>query len=341
MEFDLHLYVDNFYSFLKTTRNSLPKSVGIGDMRWRRKTDCYFSYGRTPRRSLCAAPFTRPTVETLQRSVKQVGQCLPVRPSTIRTDHKSLYLEKNLMLLAMASAEPQDIHGIVRQQHFISRLIVKLETALATTPLNTDFLEFACRQELYLWEALSRHVEVPAEIIQALQGFMGAVIEYNEYFQEVAISSTVVGEMGRRRFNIGEEILKERLDINLSVDCISKLLNVSSRTIQRRMNEFRLSVKQRYSQISDDELDEAIQQIKTEMPTAGYQMVKERLVSLGIIVHWQRLTASMHRVDSLGIFSRLTGLGEAYLLCQRTRVPVACGHKPQTYQIQHSHFWSC
>ncbi|MED6265932.1 hypothetical protein CHARACLAT_030483 [Characodon lateralis] len=99
----------------------------------------------------------------------------------------------------MASAEPQDIHGIVRQE-FISRLIMKLETALARTPLDTDCLEFACRQELYLWETLSRHVDVPAEIIQALQRFLGAVIEYNEHFQEVAISSTVdtvVGEIGR------------------------------------------------------------------------------------------------------------------------------------------------
>ncbi|XP_049432794.1 uncharacterized protein LOC125889111 [Epinephelus fuscoguttatus] len=75
------------------------------------------------------------------------------------------------------------------------------------------------------------------------------------------------------------------------------------------MREFDLSTRQYYSDFTDQELDETVQQIKTEMPAAGYRMVKGRLKLLGIHVQWRRVAASMHRVDSLGILSRLTGMG--------------------------------
>lgn len=39
----------------------------------------------------------------------------------------------------------------------------------SATPLNLDYLEFLCRQELYILQALSNHVEVPPAITQALQ----------------------------------------------------------------------------------------------------------------------------------------------------------------------------
>ncbi|MED6265931.1 hypothetical protein CHARACLAT_030482 [Characodon lateralis] len=99
------------------------------------------------------------------------------------------------------------------------------------------------------------------------------------------------------------------------------------------MNEFGLSVRKKYSQISDDELDEAIQRIKTEMPTAGYRMLKARLVSLGITVQWQRLTASMHRVDSLGILSRLTGLGCIVRCTYSVRAPQSLWHVDTNHKL--------
>ncbi|KAF6723412.1 hypothetical protein FQA47_022497 [Oryzias melastigma] len=139
--------------------------------------------------------------------------------------------------------------------------------------------------------------------------------------------------MGRPRYNIEEERLKELLFLNLSVDCISKLLGVSTRTIQRRMADFGLSVRQRYSQISDEQLDQAILQIKTEMPTAGYRMVKGRLLSMGINTQWQRLTASMHRVDGLGILSRLTGLGCIVRRTYSVRGPLSLWHVDTNHKL--------
>ncbi|TDG99281.1 hypothetical protein EPR50_G00209340 [Perca flavescens] len=86
------------------------------------------------------------------------------------------------------------------------------------------------------------------------------------------------------------------------------MLGVSRRTLFRRLKEFDLSAR-RYSAIDDDELDNVVRQIKDEMPTAGYRMVKGRLRSNGINVQWRRVAASLHRVDSVGILSRLAGLG--------------------------------
>ncbi|CAG5894030.1 unnamed protein product [Menidia menidia] len=152
-------------------------------------------------------------------------------------------------------------------------------------PLDLDFLQFACRQELYLWEALSRHVNVPPDIVQALREFLQLVMDRIEN-AEVTNNTveTVAGEMGRPRYNLEKQKLVDLLEINLSVDCIAKLLCVSASTVNRRMREFGLSARQNYSNATDQELDNAVQRIKNEMPTAGYRMVKGRLKSMGIHV---------------------------------------------------------
>lgn len=56
----------------------------------------------------------------------------------------------------------------------------------------------------------------------------------------------------------------ELLDFNMPVNCISRILGVSDSTITRRMREFGVSARQHYS--NDQELDDAVQQIKAKMP---------------------------------------------------------------------------
>lgn len=223
--------------------------------------------------------------------------------------------------------------GILRRQ-MISRLIAKLESSLSRAPFDLDFLLFTCQQDLYLWEALSRHVNVPTEIVQALQELLRLVrdrIEYADLTRNTV--QTVAGEMGRPRCMIDEERLIELLEINLLVDCIAKLLGVSASTVKRRMRESGLSARQQYSDLTDQELDDAVQQIKTEMPTAGYRMVKGRLKSVGIHVQWRRMTASMHRVDSLGILSRLTRLGCIVCRTYSVKGPLSLWHVDTNHKL--------
>uniref|UniRef100_A0A3P9HD15 Integrase catalytic domain-containing protein n=1 Tax=Oryzias latipes TaxID=8090 RepID=A0A3P9HD15_ORYLA len=223
-------------------------------------------------------------------------------------------------------------HEILRQE-MILRLISKLESGLSQ-PLDLDFLLFTCRQELYLWEALSRHVNIQPEIVQALQEFLRLVLDHIDR-NNVALTTveTVSGARGRPMYVVEKERLVELIALNLPVKSIAKLQGISTRTVHRRMTEFGLSVKQTYSSLTDEELDDSIRIIKTEMPTAGYRMVKGRLRSMGIYVQWRRLAASMHRVDSLGILSRLTGLGCVVRRTYSVRGPLSLWHVDTNHKL--------
>ncbi|MED6282248.1 hypothetical protein CHARACLAT_030056 [Characodon lateralis] len=99
------------------------------------------------------------------------------------------------------------------------------------------------------------------------------------------------------------------------------------------MVEFGLSVSQNYSNLTDEELDDAVQRIHDEIPKAGYRMVKGSLRSMGVNVQWRRLTASMHRVDALGILSRLTGLGCIVWRTYTVRGPLSLWHVDTNHKL--------
>ncbi|MED6250103.1 hypothetical protein ATANTOWER_024737, partial [Ataeniobius toweri] len=78
----------------------------------------------------------------------------------LRTALKSSFYEMS----EEVSLTPLLTSDILRQQ-IISRLIRKLEYGLSQQPLDMDFLVFTCRQELYHWEALSRHTNIQPEVV--------------------------------------------------------------------------------------------------------------------------------------------------------------------------------
>lgn len=75
------------------------------------------------------------------------------------------------------------------------------------------------------------------------------------------------------------------------------------------MAESNLSVFASYSGCSDDELDSLITRIKSTIPDAGSRVVRGALLAQGHKVQWDRVYASTHRVDSVGVLSRMTRLG--------------------------------
>lgn len=145
---------------------------------------------------------------------------------------------------------------------------------------------------------------------------------------------TIAGLQGRPRFDIEREQLAEMLQSNLSVPRIANLLGVSSRTVFRRMKEFGLSVSELYSSISDEELDNVVTSIKHQIPAAGYRVVKGQLTVMGIRVQWARMAASMHRVDSIGILSRLAGLGCVVRRTYSVRGPLSLVHVDTNHKIR-------
>ncbi|KAG9262098.1 hypothetical protein AMEX_G23811, partial [Astyanax mexicanus] len=188
-------------------------------------------------------------------------------------------------------------------------LLTKFEVALLRTPLDLDFLEFVCRQELYLLQALSRQVDVSPEILQALEEVFTMVRQQSDFTAPCTTVESVPGLRGRPKLEIKREQIVEMLQTNLPVSQIARIVGVSTSTFFRRMKEFDLSISESYSPISDEELDTIVTNIKNGMPAAGYRMVRGRLLSMGIRVQWRRIASSMHRVDSVGILCRLARLG--------------------------------
>lgn len=136
------------------------------------------------------------------------------------------------------------------RNHIYQRLLHKIEQGFNTTPLNLDYFEFICRQELYLLQALSNHVEVHPAITQALQDLFNLVKAQLERPDPCFTVVVAAGTTGRPKIFIGEQRLKEMLHTQLPVSCIARLMGVSRSTVFRRMEEYMLSVRNMYSSIS-------------------------------------------------------------------------------------------
>ena len=95
--------------------------------------------------------------------------------------------------------------------------------------------------------------------------------------------------------------LKNSLNIFTLGSVIASMLGISLRTVRRRMNEFGLSVRSSYSDIDDDELKRAVQQIKVNFPCSGYRIIDGLLRQRGIRVQQLRLRKVIQSIDPHGI----------------------------------------
>ncbi|XDV52397.1 hypothetical protein PO909_021128, partial [Leuciscus waleckii] len=186
--------------------------------------------------------------------------------------------------------------------------------------------------EIYLFQTLSRHVDVPSQVIQALQELFSLVRQQIEYTAPQTEVTTLASRTGRPKYNIEIETLSELCERNFSVHYIAKLLGVSCRTVSRRIREFGLSTK-KYSNLSDQDLNRLVAQIKNEMPSAGFRMVKGRLQSMGIHIQWRRVAASMYEVDSIGVLSRMYGLGCVVRRTYSVRGPLSLWHVDTNHKL--------
>lgn len=77
--------------------------------------------------------------------------------------------------------------------------------------------------------------------------------------------------------------------------------------MRRRLNQFELSEKN-FSQITDRELDAAIEEIKMNFPDSSYRMVLGQLRAKDIRVQEHRVRESLRRVDMDGVILRTCAL---------------------------------
>ncbi|XP_060784626.1 uncharacterized protein LOC132891580 [Neoarius graeffei] len=193
-------------------------------------------------------------------------------------------------------------------RHVLQRLLTRLEHVLQQPHLDMDFMQFVCCQERVFLSAIAGQVTIPAEVIAGIDE-LDRTINTEIDQEKVTALSMEQGARGRPKTLISDEQISSLLELSFPVPTIADLLGVSIRTVRRRMEEFNLSVRASYSNLSNEQLDGIVSEIKTRMPRAGYRMMKGALEAEGHKVQWDRIRASLHRVDTLGVYSCMINLG--------------------------------
>lgn len=165
---------------------------------------------------------------------------------------------------------------------------------------------------------LSRIVEAGGDDLRPLTGCLGGLIENLNVIsylpgeqQHSCVCSTWKrpvhsGERGRPRLAIGRDQLVFLLDHDFTVTAICDLLGVSRSTLHRRLREYGidLQVCERFSRISDAELDRLVTEVKRDFSDAGYRLVQGHLRSRGHNIQQHKVISAPTRVDPEGVAER-------------------------------------
>ena len=112
------------------------------------------------------------------------------------------------------------------------------------------------------------------------------------------------GRAGRPMFNIPRSQLVYLVENYFTVPQIAGIIGVSVRTIFRRMEQYGISIRAQYAEITDDELDLMTRSIQSSFPMCGNRSMQGHLLSRGIRVQQIRVRESLRRIDPHGSFTR-------------------------------------
>ena len=111
---------------------------------------------------------------------------------------------------------------------------------------------------------------------------------------------------GRPRIEISEEQLSTLLAFDFKIESVANMLQVSTKTIRRRIVQYGLEEDADFSGISDSQLDHITQQFVTNHPNCGERSFDGYLRQMGLRIQRHRLRRSLHRVDPRGIACRIS-----------------------------------
>ena len=117
-------------------------------------------------------------------------------------------------------------------------------------------------------------------------------------------ATTLQSTSGRPRFCVTSEQLQYFLGHGFTVPIIAKMLGVSVRTVRRRMTDFGLNSRARFSDVSDSDLDAVVKELKEQYPHCGYRILDGLLKAKGILVQQIRVREAVLRCDPEGVAAR-------------------------------------
>ena len=139
------------------------------------------------------------------------------------------------------------------------------------------------------------------------------IVAYNKLLEEESQpfdgtrqpSVVYAGAAGRPLIDIPRQTLKMYLNFGFSLIKISEMLGVSQKTISRTIRQFGLLEEvPRYTEISNENLDTVAAEIYHELPNCGVRRMKGFLNAKGMRIQWERVRASLWRIDPEGILMR-------------------------------------
>ncbi|XP_034529274.1 uncharacterized protein LOC117804922 isoform X1 [Notolabrus celidotus] len=208
---------------------------------------------------------------------------------------------------------PDGPQGQEAMQSLLCRVRDRIASILNRQPIDFEYLQFVCAQELQFVRAGASYLNIPESVLAGIQQLSEIVGSYLSQrvipplFNDIAVTE-LRGCVGRPQITIESQTLLNLLSTGLPLTSLSDLHGISRSTLYRRMKHHNLSVRKCYSDITDDVLDQKVRSIKAHMPHAGYRLVKGSLQASGHRVQWRRVKRSLQRVDGAGVISRMVQL---------------------------------
>ena len=173
---------------------------------------------------------------------------------------------------------------------------------LTEDPITLDSINY----QLDLLQSHLVHLESPGdELVESIALCRTMLLDLEDTHNNLLVPLRDASRgRGRPKLFISQDQLEHLIDLNFSCPSIASMLGVSVRTVYRRMEEYSLSIRSSYSDMSDNELDETVASLKHHYPNAGYRMMSGLLLEEGIRLQQHRVRESLRRVDPLGVAMR-------------------------------------
>ena len=149
-----------------------------------------------------------------------------------------------------------------------------------------------------------RLVTVVSSYIEA-NDLLRSVMAIREELSELLEDSYRQVRRGRPTLPIEEAHIRFYVDYNFSVMQIADMFGCSKRTIERRMQQCGIRLRERYSTVTDHDLCELISTLTRNNPNLGERSIDGILRSSGTIVQRQRIRNALWSVDPEGVSLRL------------------------------------
>lgn len=121
---------------------------------------------------------------------------------------------------------------------------------------------------------------------------------------EVRLPVLRQGCSGRPKLLVPVSQITQLRNWGLSWIKIARTLNISRQSIWKVRHNMNINDSRAYSNISDEELNDILIEIKTQHPSAGYKYLWASLHARGIFVRWKQLITHVRQIDPIGVLNR-------------------------------------